>query len=596
MCNNQFSSLILLIFIIAGCATGSDIVGTGEKAADTVLLKGQIYTVDNLKSWAEAVAIEDGTIVFVGSTKEISPYIGPQTEIINLKGKFAMPSFVDGHMHPGWSAYTYLYQAALYDLYTTEQYLDKIREFADENPNLKGIMGAGFYRSVFDSNGPKKEWLDEISTEHPIAVTSNDGHSMWVNSKTLEMIGITKDTPDPKGGVIKRDPETGEPSGLLHEYGAMNLVWDIFPAATKAEYKKSLLWLQDWLNAEGITTAHDAWLEFDPNYYEAYQELAEEGKLTVRYRGSWYIEPTDDFMEQIEQGVELAKKFNHPHFKAHSFKFFADQVIEGETAFLVEPYAHRLDYYGQKTWTDEEMVDAFSKVDKAGLQIHVHVIGDGAAKYTVKALEKTQEINGERDSRHSFAHVQMAKPEDVKKMGELGLSAHMSQYWMNIDEYFWDFYLPYLGPERAFNETYPHKSLFDAGVNVTVASDFNVSKPDVMFAIYSGMKRILPIGKYMEWYGYDPKYRYVTNPDAELRKYDMSYLPPASECVSLDEMVAAATINGAYANFLENEVGSIEVGKKADIVVLSKNIFKIDTEEIPNVEIEMTFFEGKRVY
>jgi len=199
-------------------------------------------------------------------------------------------------------------------------------------------------------------------------------------------------------------------------------------------------------------------------------------------------------------------------------------------------------------------------------------------------------------SNSSHASWAVVKPEDIKKMGELGLSAHMSQYWMVIDDYYWDFYMPYLGSERANNDTYPHKSLFDAGVNVTVASDFNVSEPDVMYAIYTGMKRILPLRKYMEWYGYDATYRYITNPDTELRKYDLSYLPPASECVSLEEMLEAATINGAYANFLENEVGSIEVGKKADMVVLSENLFKIETEEIANVEIKMTFFEGKRVY
>ncbi len=190
----------------------------------------------------------------------------------------------------------------------------------------------------------------------------------------------------------------------------------------------------------------------------------------------------------------------------------------------------------------------------------------------------------------------MAGPEDVIKMGELGLSAHMSQYWMIMDEGFWKFYLPYLGPERAYNETYPHKSLFEAGVNVTVASDWVTSEPDLMLAIYSGMKRIMPFRIYQEMYGSDDNYRYVTDSDVELRENDISYLPPARERVSLEEMVEAATINGANANFLENEVGSIEVGKRADIVVLSENLFNIDTEEIPNVRIEMTFFEGNLVY
>jgi predicted amidohydrolase YtcJ len=570
-----------------------------EEAVDTVLVNGKFYTVDEEKSWAEAVAIEDSTIVYVGSMEGIDPYIGKKTEVVDLKRKFAMPAFVDSHIHPMANAYACLYQAALFELKTTEEYIDKIREFSDANPDLKGIMGAGFERALYDSIGPRKEWkewLDEIDSERPIAITSVDIHSMWVNSKTLQMLGFTKDAPDPEGGVIQRDPETGEPTGLIQEHGAMKLAWELFPSATKDEYKASLLWLQKRLNAEGITTAHDAWAEFDPNFYEAYDEMAKDGKLTVRYRGSWYIDPTPDYMEQIEHGFDLAQQYNHPHFKAHSFKFLTDQIIEEETALLIEPYAHRPDYYGPKDWTDEDMVKAFAKIDKAGYQIHVHVIGDGAARDTVNAFEKVEEINGKRDSRHSLAHIQLAKPEDVTKMGELGLSAHMSQYWMVMDKRFWDFYLPYLGPERAYNETYPHKSLFDAGVNVTVGSDWPTSEPDFMIAIYSGMKRIMPFRIYKELHGDDDNYRYVTDPDAELRKNDISYLPPASERVSLEEMLEAATINGAYANFLEDEVGSIEVGKKADIVVLSKNLFSIDTEEIPNVEIEMTFFEGKRVY
>jgi len=576
--------------------TGTGIVSTGEKVADTVLTNGKFYTIDKEKSWAEAVAVKEDTIVYVGSMEGIEPYIDPQTKVIDLQSKFAMPAFVEGHIHPMANAYSCLYQADLSQLRTTGEYIDRIRGFAQANPDLKGIMGAGFDRALYDSTGPKKQWLDEIETTRPIAVVSQDIHSMWVNSKTLEMLGFTKDAPDPEGGFVQRDPETGEPTGLIQEHGAMKLAWKLFPAATKDEYKASLLWVQEWLNKKGITTAHDAWAEFDPNFYEAYDEMAKDGKLTVRYRGSWYIDPTPDYMDQIEHGFDLAQKFYHTHFKAHCFKFLTDQILEEETALLIEPYAHRPDYCGPKDWTDEDLAAAFTRIDKAGYQIEVHVIGDGAAKDTINALEKTEKINGKRDSRHSLAHLQMARPEDVIKMGELGIQALMSQYWMIMDERFWDFYLPYLGPERAYYETYPHKSLFDAGVNVTVGSDWPTSEPDFMFAIYSGMKRIMPSRIYKQRHGSDDNFRYVTDQDAELKKYDISYLPPASECVSLEQMLEAATINGAHANFLEDEVGSIEVGKKADIVVLSKNLFKIDTEDIPNVEIEMTFFEGKRVH
>jgi hypothetical protein len=597
MRNHKFSWLALssAIFIEAGCTVGTDIVGADEKAADTVLVKGEIYTADEENSWAEAAAVKDGTIVYVGSMEGINSYIGEQTEVIDLEGKFAMPSFVDGHLHPLSNSYSYLFQAALFDLNTTEQYIEKIREFAEKHPDLKGIMGAGFDPSLYDAIGPRKEWLDAIDSERPIGIVDRDIHSIWVNSKALEMLGITKDTPDPHGGVIVRDPETGEPSGLLLEWALMGPAWALFPSASKEDYKTSLLWMQDWLNREGITTAHDAWAEYDPNYYEAFDELAKERKLTVRYRGSWYIDPADDYLDQIDTGLELAERFNHPHFKAHSFKFLADQVIQQETAFLLEPYSNRPDFHGIRTWEDEDLVKAFAKVDRAGHQIHVHVIGDGAARYTVDALERVQEINGKRDSRHSLAHLEMAKPRDIKRMGELGLSAHVTPQLMGIDPYFFTRTMDCLGPERAYNQ-FPNKSLVDAGVNVTVASDFVTAEPDPIFAIFSGMERMLPFEKYQERFGDDDSVRYVTDPNVELKEGDIGRLPPLTERLSLEEMIRAATINGAYANFLEDEVGSLEVGKKADIVVLSKNLFKIETEEIPNVKIMMTFFEGERVY
>jgi len=564
--------------------------------ADTVLTNGKFYTVDKEKRWAEAVAIKDGTIIYVGLMEGIDPYIDPQTKVIDLQGKFAMPAFVDAHIHPMANAYSCLYQADLSQVRTTEEYIDIIREFAEANPDHIGIVGAGFERSLYDSQGPQKEWLDEIDATRPITIVSQDIHSMWVNSKTLEMLGWTKDTPDPEGGVIQRDPETGEPTGLIQEHGAMKLAWKLFPSATKDEYKASLLWVQEWLNKKGITTAHDAWAEFDPNFYEAYDEMAKEGKLTVRYRGSWYIDPTPDYMDQIEHGFDLAQRYNHPHFKAHCFKFLTDQILEEETALLIEPYAHRPDYYGPKDWADEDLAASFTKIDKAGYQIEVHVIGDGATKNTLDALDVAERKNGKRDSRHSLAHIQLVRPEDVKRMGEQGIQALMSQYWMTVDERFWDFYLPYLGPERAYNETYPQKSMIDAGVNITVGSDWPTSEPDVMFAIYSGITRRMPFRVYQQKIGSDNNYRYVSDPNVELKENDFGFLPPASECVTLEEMVEAATINGAYANFIEDEVGSIEVGKKADMVVLSKNLFEIETEEIPSVEIEMTFFEGERVY
>lgn len=571
------------------------------KKPDLVLKNGVVYTVDEKMKWAQALAVAGGRIVYLGSDTGAETYIEPDTKVIDLGGKMVLPAFVDSHMHPAHSAYLYKYQLNLFDQVgkdLVQVYLGAIKAFVDNNPDESWIIGAGYLRSAFDEIGPRKEWLDQIDAARPIAITSKDGHSMWVNSKALEIAGITKDTPQPEEGVIRVDPKTGQPSGLLQEPGAMNLVSKHMPDPPKEKFKESLLWLQGWLNSKGITTAHEAILETDkPNVYQAYDELAREGKLTVRYRASWSVSPEGDVQAQINQGMSLVRKFTHPHFKAHSFKFFADHVIEEETGYLLEPYAHRDDgWRGIKVWQDEALRDAFRQIDSAGYQVHVHVIGDAAAQYTLDALETLVKSNGERDSRHAFAHLQMATSEDIQRLSDLGVSVHTSPYWMTIDDYHWKLNLPYLGHGRAYHQQYPFNSLFKAGVNVTIASDFWVTEPNIMSAFYCGVTRQISKITYDKNYGLDSSYRWVSDPNVELKHGDLGVLPPIEERASLADVIKASTLNGAYANFLEGEIGSIEVGKLADLVVLEKNLFEIDIEQIPSTRIAMTTFEGKEVF
>ena len=573
---------------------------TGKKA--TVVLKnGAIYTVNKNHPWAQAIAIAGNKILFVGKDSNVERYIDANTTVIDLQGKMVLPAFVDSHMHPASSAHMVQYQLSFHDVPECNEfqgYLNEIRKYTAENPDSSWIIGSGYSRSLFDEIGPRKEWLDEIEAQRPIALTSVDGHSMWVNSKALDLAGITKDTPQPEEGFIKMDPETGEPSGLLQESGAMKMVSRHIPKRPKEEVKKSLLWLQGWLNAKGITTVHEAMLGLDePNIFDAYNELAQEGKMTVRYRASWMISPDEDVPSQIDKGKALAERFNHPHFKAHSFKFFADHVIEEETGYLIEPYAHRSDnWHGIKVWKDHMLRDAFIQVDSAGFQIHVHVIGDGAAQYTLDALEAMTAINGKRDSRPSIAHLQLARPKDFRRMNELEVSVHASPYWMSVDSYHWKLNLPYLGVERALNQQYPYNSLFDAGVNVTIASDFHVTEPDFMKAFYMGMTRLIPQTDFDQSYGMNPEYRRVADPGAKLEFGDFGVLPPLQERANLHDQITAATLNGAFANFLEDDIGTIEVGKLADLVVLDRNLFEINTEQIPETRVVMTFFEGKEVF
>ncbi len=582
------------------------------ETADLVLTNAVVYTVDNDKSTAEAVAVAGGRIMAVGSAISITAYIGADTEVIDLGGKLVMPAFVDTHMHPAKSAVDYLFGIQLRGVFTRSEYLEKIREFVEQHPDLEFYEGSGFMRSVFDETGPRKEDLDVIAADKPISIFSVDGHSIWANSKALKMAGITKETPDPPGGLIKKDPLTGEPSGLLSE-SARWPVMELFPEPTKEQYKESLLWLQKWFNSQGLTTCHDAIVKFEPDYYGAYEELAREGRLTVRYRGSWLVTPEvvgggdgqpEDFVpemsidEFIAKGIKLSDSFRTPYWQIKSFKFFADQVIEEETGFLKEPYLHRNDgWYGIKVWRQDALNEAFRKVDAAGFNIHTHQIGDAAAAYALDALEYARTVNGPRDSRHTFAHVQMIEKDDIKRMADMGMNAIIAPYWSVIDDYYWELYYPYLGAERAYMGQYPAAGLMEAGINTSIHSDFSVTEPDFGSAIYSAVTRTQTEKVFRQEKG--------ERADSFIRTTDYSGNPepgmavplgPEEECLTPAQAVEASTINGAWAEYLEKDLGSIEAGKLADIIVLDRNLFEIDIEEVPEMKVLMTFFEGRKVY
>ncbi len=590
-------SIAALMLVCVALVMGS----CGTTTADILITNAVVQTVDAAGTVAEAVAIADDKIIYVGDAAGAEAYTDDDTKVIDMKGGTVMPGMVDSHMHPAMSAAAYLYEISLHTVTAdVDSYLEVIDTFVKENPDLEVYAGAGFSRSVFDTVGPRKEMLDAISSDKPIILTSVDGHSLWANSKALELAGITKDTKDPEGGVIQHDPKTGEPSGLLQE-AAKDLVADLQPEYTKQQYKDAILWLQEWFNSVGLTTIFDAMIPIDnPNYYEAYQELAEDGLLTLRVRGAWHMYPEmgeENYEANIDKAIELSEGFDTPYFQVNAFKFFSDQVIEEETGYLSEPYLNRDDdWKGIKVWDDEVMADLFTKIDKAGFQIHVHQIGDAAATYTLDALEKAVAANGERDSRHTFAHVQMLSDADADRMAALKMNAVIAPYWMTMDDYYWEIYYPILGKERV-NDMYPAKSLIDRGINTAVHSDFFVTEPDAGWLFYSAMTRTVPQKIIDLWYGDEA--------EGIVRTADINYpitegvngpLPPYDERLSLDEIIKASTYGGAYANFMDQETGSIEVGKSADLIAFPDNLHKLDTEAISETSPVLTIFDGKIVF
>jgi len=535
--------------------------------ANLILINASVYTVDKNRTWAQAVAIAGDQIVFVGSNEGIESYIGPETFVTDLEGKMVLPGFVDAHAHPS-LAMDLVGNISLYSLDSPEEYMKGIAEYVDCHPDVNVYRGSGWTDTHFPNLGPTKDSLDAIIPDRPIAIVSYDGHSMWVNSVTLERARINKDTPDPEGGRIERDPKTGQPSGTLRET-AFKLVESVIPDYSLEERKKALLAYQEMAIRVGITMCHDAML--DTQSIAAFNALAEENQLKMRFRGSITMEPDLALKSQIEGIIKEHSKNTHPFFQTHAAKIFVDGVVEGGTAYLLEPYEHKPAFYGEPIWDPESLHDACVALDQEDLQIHFHVIGDAAASITLDALELAQESNGRRDARHLLTHLQLVAPEDIQRMAQLDVIGVPQPFWFKIDDYYLELALPYLGKERAECQ-YPMQSLIDAGVTMASSSDFPVTIPfDPLIAIQTGISRTTS-----------------NDPTADV-------LWP-EERSTLEDMIVSYTYNGAFANFLEKEIGSIEVGKIADVIVLDQNLFNIPVNTIAKTKVLLTFVDGIEVF
>jgi predicted amidohydrolase YtcJ len=560
---SKLSLLLILIIFIFGCNIKQN------KVADIVLTNGVVFTADTINSKAEAVAINDGKIIFVGDKSGVQNLIGDKTKVIDLKGKMVLPGFIDSHCH-AISSYRYFFELNLYGLKTYEEIQNAIKKYLSEHPDAKYIKGRGWSNTDFPQNGPDKKIIDKVVKDVPVSFSSEDGHSKWVNSKTLELAGITKLTKNPEGGVIERYPGTNEPNGTLRE-NAADLVYDIFPIYSVEELMKGLEAYQNMVLPFGITTVHDAYLDAGSNETEAFRSLEKNNKLNMRFRASLYIDPGKS-VEQIKSLIDERKKNTGELFQTNSAKIFIDGVVEGSTAYLKQPYKHQTNNYGELLWNIDSLNKMCSTLDKEKFQIHVHSIGDAATSVTLDAFSFAEFHNGKRDSRNSITHLQIVDKSDIKKFKELGVIAVPQPYWFIKDDYYYNIQVPYLGQERA-DEEYPMKSFFDNDVVVASSSDYPVTIPcNPLVAIQYGITR------------------------SKLNTKDSTEVLWPEERVTLEQMIRSFTINGAYANFLEKETGSIEVGKKADLIVLNKNLFEIPVTEISNAKVLLTFFEGEEVF
>jgi len=553
-------AVVIAVGVLAACAPRS------VPETDLVLKNGVIYTVDGARSRAEALAVKDGVFLYVGTNKGVARYVGKDTRVTDLGGKLVLPGFIDAHCHPS-GAVDQFGAVALFGLRSVAEYQEAVRGFIAAHPGLEVVRGSGWSNTVFDRYGPRKEALDAVVADIPAALSSEDGHSTWFNTKTLELAGVTKDTRDPPGGVIERDPKTGELSGTLRE-SAAHLVEDVIPEFTAGEIARGLEEYQKMALGFGITTAHEASLDVGKSSLAAYEALERDGMLRMRFRASLYADPKEGIAQVAALEAERAKHTG-PLFRTGAAKIFVDGVIEGSTAYLKEPYAHKPSFRGAPLWSPEALDAVCVALDKAGFQLHFHAIGDAAAAEALDGIAAAAKANGVRDARPLITHLQLVSPPDILRFRTLGAVAVPQPFWFMKDDYYRNLQVPYLGRTRADAE-YPMESFFRAGVSVASSSDYTVTIPcDPLQAIQIGMTRRAP----------------GTTGDDDI-------LWP-EERATLEQMIASFTIFGAYANFLEKETGSIEPGKSADLVVLDKDLFKLAPDEIGTARVVLTLFRGR---
>ena len=558
-----FFSILLFVTLIS-CGNKIEL-----PQADLVIKNGFIYTVDQNLTAAEAAAIKNGTIIFVGNNKDINKYIGDSTLIIDLEGRTVLPGFIDSHAHPI-STVKQLFDVNLKDLNDIKRIQKAILDFQKKNGNGKFIRGRGWSNTLFAGIGPDKIYLDEIINNIPVVLSSEDGHSKWVNSKALELAGINKFTKDPDGGVIERYPGTREPNGTLRE-NASDMVSKIIPYYNLEELVTGLETYQKMALSYGITTAHDVYLDFDVDEIAAYKLLEKENRLKIRFRASMYTDP-DLGISQVTRIYQEHEKHKGDLFQINSAKIFIDGVVEGRTAYLKEAYNQLPGFYGQPLWDFDSLNNICAELEKYSIQIHVHAIGDAAVSKTLDAFKFAQDKIGPNDNRNSITHLQLVSPEDILRFKELEVIAVPQPYWFMKDSYYTNIQVPYLGQNRA-DEEYPMESFFNAGVMVASSSDYPVTIPCNPFvAIQIGITR------------------------SEINNSDPANILWPEESATLEQMINSFTINGAYANFIDNVTGSIEIGKSADLIIIDADLFNMPVKDFYKSKVLLTLFRGEEVF
>ena len=543
--------------------------------ADTVYMNGRIYTVNPAQPWAEAVAIKDGRFLVVGTNADVEAVTGENTKSIDLGEKFVMPGTIDLHSHPFITPWYGSMNLKFSNPGDADVMLAEIKAYADAHPDKEWIIGGQYSLGVFPDDKPGKELLDAIIPDRPVAILDQTGHSMWLNSRAMEIANITVNTPTNSLVVIDKDPDTGEPRGAIFEQ-AIQLVERHIPQADAEEYAEIIAEILDMFASYGVTAQQTA--EGHKAPLDGVRLLEEQNRLNQRLFISWDWKTTLNLaytLEEIEDQIRNRAEYESNLVRPNYVKIFADGSPISTSSRLLEPYSNNPDTHGQSNMTTEGFAAAFKQFDDWGVGVHVHAMGDGTIRSVIEGLELMKVENGDSGVRHKIAHNTMITSQDLARV------AALKDVNIDFSPPIWvphsarGAFEPPIGTER-FEKIYPVKTALQTkGLHVGQGSDWQTANPtpNPMLAIEGLVTRRNPR---------DPEgFPGVLNPN---------------QAITLEQALAISTLEGAWVLGVEDEIGSIEAGKFADMILLDRNLFEIDAADIDQAQVLQTLINGRVVY
>jgi len=537
-----------------------------KEIADLVIVNGKVLTIDKDNPVSEAIAVKGEKIIAVGTSSEISHMISKGlTKVIDAGGRLVIPGFNDAHVHFGPLDPDYIELR-----YTTDPSVitQKVAAQVAKSKPGQTIRGGHWIHELFtEKKWPSKELIDKVSPGNPVVLERADGHSVLVNSYVLNMSGITKETKDPFGGEIQRDPETGEPTGILKD-AAMKLIRTGNEIITRSQAEEKERTWQGYLLAMkeareiGVTSIQNA----GDADFQAYERLQREGLLTSRIDiGAPLTGDTSVLHKYREKEKKYPRTGNWIRFGY--LKAFADGSIGSSTALMFGPYTDDSLNSGLAMWPYEELEKMVLSADKMGFQIGIHAIGDKANNWILNAFEKAIEINGKRDSRHRDEHTQTVRLSDIQRFARLGVIPSMQPTHCISDKLFYE---KRVGYERC-KGTYAWRSFIDAGSILAFGTDYQVEPLNPMEGLYAAVTRKDRLGE--EGDGWFPEQK-----------------------LTMEEAIKYYTLGSAYAQFMEDRKGMIKTGYLADIVIVDKDLLTIPEDQIMKTKVDYTILGGKVVY